>query len=225
MPKRIDQVRIGDKVLTATPRGGFALEPVIFWLHRDVTRRQVQYLRLVAKDPVSNATVALSISRSHFMHAAEPSKRIPALSGAEMRAATDLKVGQWVWALGNNDSSLKPFVVSSISLANIDGAYSVLTPSGTAIVDGVLTSNFADIVNEDGSFLCELFVEKHHIPAFLQMTMAPVRWGYRLLGSKVMNKICTPASHEAPTVQLASLIPIGEALQWAATMFRRTRTE
>lgn len=67
-------------ILTVTPDGNLVFEQVIFWLHHDAKRIQVPYLQIVATDPASNATAALSISRNHFLHTAAPTDRTPRLA-------------------------------------------------------------------------------------------------------------------------------------------------
>jgi hypothetical protein len=119
--------------------------------------------------------------------------------------------------MDESNAALKPYIVSSISVNIADGAYSVLTPSGNAIVDGILTSNYADIINNDGSFLSEVFVKMHRIPSFHHKVLAPVRWGYRLFGAKAMSALCSGAPHGAPSVEF------GKAIQRAVMMLQGSK--
>ena len=113
-PQRMDELRIGDRVLTATG----TYDPVERWLHREPASR-MQVLRLATK-----AGPTLVCSPKHVV--LRPDKSV---------YAAELRVGDEV-VLGTGETTR----LRSIAHGAATGKYAPLTASGTVVVDGVRCS-------------------------------------------------------------------------------------
>lgn len=205
------KLRLGDHIKVVSSSGDVKAETALFWLHNE-PNRHAAFLNIQAVSPETNAISSLRISGNHFLLASTAGAQgvVPSFAEAFMAPAKDVQPGWWIWVKSRGDSSeVTPAQVVRSTPELLRGVYSILTESGTVMVDGVAASNHADMVMKDGSLLSEVFVSKKNIPALHHAFLAPVRLVAKVLGSKAMEAaaLTSPLALEGSvTVSLGHLL-------------------
>jgi hypothetical protein len=206
---QLSSLRLHDKIKVIDASGSVKVEPALTWLHRNPSEFAT-YLRISAVDPKTNATAHLRISPNHFLQTSKATE-VPSFMSSEMAPAGDVEVGSWVWI--KSGSTMTPATVTAVAPEHLQGVYSLMTDSGTVIVDGVAASNHADIVLRDGSMLCESFVARKNIPKLHHAFLAPIRWASKVVGPKAMESLASKSNEGSLTVAFGT--GVQNAIYWA----------
>lgn len=203
----IDQLRLGDGIKVLDRFGNIRAEPALFWLHRNPTM-PTSYVRIQAIDMKTNKTVGLRISPNHFL----PVGETEVFGQSTMVPAMDLQLGWCIWV--KSKDALSPARVTSITPELLRGAYSIMTDSGTVIVDGVAASIHADVVLRDGSLMSEAFVSRKNIPTLHHFFLTPVRLMAKVLGPSAMETLSI-TSGQGGSFTVSSGMLLQKAVTWA----------
>lgn len=177
--KRMDELAIGDKVLTRAASGAVTYSDVYLFGHQD----QFSYTEFVALQLAVNK---LYLSHGHF---------IPTASGASctaensaacsrlMKRAEDVRVGDLVWAVNAVTGQFDLEVVRQKSVEMRVGLYNPFTLSGDLVVNGVLASAHSDW------FLDRVMPQSYvsQIPSIYQTIMSPMRAVYHVGGANAVK--------------------------------------
>lgn len=129
----MQDLEIGDKVLTMNPNGHLVYSPVIAFLDRAHTS-VLNYIKIETENNHN-----LLVSYRHLTFTNESSTPI---------YASDVQPGDYMFtAVGSSDSA-ELSKVTQVETVSAVGKYAPLTEEGTIIVDGILSSCYADIAAE-----------------------------------------------------------------------------
>ncbi|KAK9802866.1 hypothetical protein WJX72_001976 [[Myrmecia] bisecta] len=168
--KRMEELEVGDAVLTADLHGRRSFSEVYFFGHKDKAAHS-QQVRLT-----TNMTLGLTASAKHFV----PVCRAPGCTPASATTVykQDVKVGDIVW-LAAKAGAWEAAQVQAIDVIATTGLFNPYTKTGTIVVDGFLASCHSDwILDSLVPAGCS-----HHLPAVYQALFAPLRLAYNLLGA------------------------------------------
>ncbi|RWS09179.1 sonic hedgehog protein A-like protein [Dinothrombium tinctorium] len=135
-PKRIDQLEIGESVLTVDSRGNVVLSEVIMFLDRDSNFKRLYY----NIETESGAKIALT--ESHLLFISDAASNFESIG--EPVFARDVRVGQYLYKIVDRKTVKLEKIVNINSTVEL-GAYAPLTGEGTILVNGVLASCYAVI--------------------------------------------------------------------------------
>jgi hypothetical protein len=180
---RMDQLQLGDRVLTVLPNGSTSYSDVYIFGHR-LPNKRVTYLRIY-----TSGNISIHMSGSHYIHVARGAACLasPRVACAVTLPARLLQLGDVVFTVrpmpagssivaGLSDHAV-PTTIVSISKHTLDGMYAPFTLGGSIVVDGVLAHSMPEW------FVPPWFHNgplKHHMAAFYHASLAPVRLLYRL---------------------------------------------
>jgi hypothetical protein len=209
----MNTLRLGDRIKVVSSSGDIKAEPALFWLHRSPAKHS-SYLHIKAMNVDNNSTTTLRISPNHFLPISSNGEA-PVYSTSFMAPAMDVQTGWWVWVKSSDASSLSPALVTDVSRELHQGAYSIMTESGTVIVNGVAASNHADIIMRDGSLMCEMFASKRNIPAYQHAFLAPVRVAAKVLGPKAMEALSSKSVNSEGSLSVSFGMAVRNVIAWA----------
>ena len=168
--KPMEDVRVGDLVLSVNPATGVAaMEPVYSIAHKDLRKKAVTY-RLSTSCP----GVSLTLTPTHLLYVS--ADKSGGFSSVVLAPAKDVRVGDYVWSLHHGDVAPQPCAVVDVTVAESAGIINILPMSGTLVVDGTVASAFV----QDHADLWGLFPAPEggrQVP-LLQLLAAPLRWLY-----------------------------------------------
>ena len=133
--RRIESLRVGDKVLVIT-KNGIQSDPVITFIHRQPEIVE-KFLKIVTKKEK-----ILLITADHLLF-------VELMGQVTAIPARDVKVGDTVYVRGSHGSEKD--LVQSISTVYEKGAYAPVTLSGTILVNDVHTSCYFDVLSHEWS--------------------------------------------------------------------------
>lgn len=167
---RMEQLHIGDKVLTRGPGGSLVYDDVYVFGHEDPAA-----LSTFVQIHIQGAEQPLELTSGHFVPVAS------ATSTRRMKRAQDVRVGDTMYqAVGGR---LQPEAVTRVAFVERRGLYNPFTLGGDIVVNGVLTSVhsewFLDATVPDAW--------AHHLPAVYQALMTPARLLYRTFGAQAVR--------------------------------------
>lgn len=189
--RRMDELRVGDRVLAISKTGDLEYQDVYFFGHRD-SEAEAAFVRLELA-----GGAAFELTPDHFVHVLPPSAGADgvsvqlALSRARMAYAGDVRPGDAVLALPSADSAggagagLRVSKVLRASTVSRRGLYNPYTMGGSIVVDGVLASAHSAWLVDD---VFAAAGASHRLPAFFQGLFAPLRVAYRLAGPGFMQR-------------------------------------
>jgi hypothetical protein len=172
--RALSELAVGDKVLTVAADGSRAFEDVIFFDH-ELAAGVHAFVRL---NLASGA--ALELTGGHFVPVGAK------LSEAVMTRARDIKAGDAVFVLPAGAAAAEPVLVDSAGAVTREGAFAPVTTGGRVVVDGVVASSYSDWVLDP---LFDLLGAPEKLPAAMHAVHAPLRWGYAVLGPKVLRAL------------------------------------
>lgn len=156
--KLLKELHVGDKVLATDQQGNIVPSDFLMFLDQDrhITR---EFFVLETDEPHRR----LTLTPAHLVFVINNNTQ-----NSNIRAvfASDIKPGQWLYAVGNNwPHNLISAKVIRISVKHYEGSYAPITSHGTIIVDRVLAS-------------CYAVVDNHHLAHWV---FAPVRLWHSFL--------------------------------------------
>jgi hypothetical protein len=178
--KRMDELRVGDRVLAATPAGRLEYQDVYFFGHKDAAAT-ARFVRLELA-----GGRALELTPDHFVPVLAAGVA-PGLASARMTYARDVAEGDTVMVLAEGGGGLQAAAVVRASHMRRRGLFNPYTLGGTIVVDGVLASAHSSWVL-DGTFGAA--GASARLPAAYQALFAPLRAVYRMLGPAAMSAAC-----------------------------------
>ena len=155
--KRMDELRIGDKVLSQSESGKLVHSEVIMFMDRQSQVYVNNYVFIETDEPYTRTT----LSRQHLIFVAKTKN-----ATFQPIFASNVKPGHYLKVVRQNSSELIVARVRRVGEQVKLGAYAPLTTEGTIVVDNVLASCFA-LVQEQ---------------SFAQTMFSPWRFTYSLLG-------------------------------------------
>ncbi|XP_018417383.1 PREDICTED: desert hedgehog protein isoform X1 [Nanorana parkeri] len=132
--KLLSELQLGDKILTTDERGHLTSTEVLLFLHKDLDM-PASYIVIEAE----GHPYSLWLSPNHLIFAT----RDP-MAGFLPVYAHRVQVGDFVQIFVNG-TQLLPSKVVNLSIQEETGVYAPLTSHGTLLVDGILTSCYANI--------------------------------------------------------------------------------
>ena len=192
--RRMEDVRVGDLVLTAGPGGlaaqqqQLAYRPVYLLAHAE-QHVTALFVHLTANATSATGATALSLrlSQQHY---------IPVRGAADGAAwsykyARDVAVGDTVRVLGGQGGgdAVVEALVASVARTVERGLYNPLVFGGLPVVDGVVASDQSEWVLDD---VVPAGVVPQ-LPSVYGALFAPLRWAYLALGPRVWGQVIAPA--------------------------------
>ncbi|XP_029109519.1 sonic hedgehog protein A-like [Scleropages formosus] len=162
--KRVRDLRVGDRVLAADPRGNLVFSDVIMFLDRDVDTRRVFHV-IETREPRRTLTLTAAHLLFVVRNATAPGSHTVAIF------ASDVRPGHRVLVVDHLLGRLRAVTVERVYTEEHGGSFAPVTTEGTLVVDGVLASCYAAI--------------RDH--TWAHWALAPVRWTYTL-GSFLLPK-------------------------------------
>jgi hypothetical protein len=175
----MDELSIGDKVLTRSASGSITYSDVYLFGHND----HYNYAEYVALQLTVNK---LFLSHRHFIPTAYGSScsvANPAGCSQLMKHAQDVHVGDLVWAMNATTGQFQVYVVKQRSVEVRRALYDPFTLSGDLVVNGVLASAHSDWFLD--SVMPQSYVSS--IPSIYQAVMSPMRAAYHLGGASAVK--------------------------------------
>ncbi|CAL1298201.1 unnamed protein product [Larinioides sclopetarius] len=151
--KRMSELRIGDKVLVATPQGDLEYSEVILFLDRDPTDNRTY----IAIETESGARVILTPGHLIFT---EPDQRTADATDLHATYAKNVQIGHYVYVVSRGKLTLER--VRNISAESEVGVYAPLTRHGTVVVNDVVASCYAMMYEQSLAHLAFLPVRLLH---------------------------------------------------------------
>ena len=129
----ISDVKIGDKLQSASPDGKVVYAEVYGFGHREPAA-QATVIRVE-----TNHGPMLELTSTHMLHSGSTCCDFNGLVEAK-----DLEIGAVIWVV-DSDGTMAPSTVSSLKTLQATGMFNPLTRSSSLIVNGISASNFADV--------------------------------------------------------------------------------
>jgi len=139
--RSVQDLNIGDEVLTMSADGKLLYSPIVAFLDRAPLSMK-SFLEVVTEDQHK-----LQLTPTHLIFTNDSSKPV---------YASDVQIGSYVYTLGPYGHSVQLSKVTSVDMVSAVGMYAPLTKEGTVIVDGILASCYAEI-NAEQSDIHSLF--------------------------------------------------------------------
>ncbi|KAI8466133.1 MAG: hint module-domain-containing protein [Monoraphidium minutum] len=178
--RRMDELRIGDRVLAAGPGGALEYQDVYFFGHRDGAAA-ASFVRL----ELEGGSSALELTPDHFVPVLPAGGGSGALGAARMTYARDVAPGD-VLLIADGAGGLRPAAVSGAGAVRRRGLFNPYTLGGSVLVDGVLASAHSSwLVDGPAAALGA----SHAVPALLQALFAPLRALYWAAGPEAMEAV------------------------------------
>ena len=203
--RRMDELRVGDRVLAARPDGSTFYDDVYMFGHKDAAATG----SFVKLETAGGAALRLTPDHHVFVTRAGARLEIPASAA---------QVGDLVQVVGAGGAAALDAIVAK-TLAADRGLFNPYTLSGSIVVDGVAASCHSS------SFMDGVFAALNiPLPAGYQAMYAPVRALYRLLGARRMAALdpivdaVVAASNQGPAAVLAPFVASTCAVTAAAWM-------
>ena len=131
--KTMEQLRIGDKVLTQSASGDLTYSKVIMFLDSKPDAVIDNYIEIETENPKRR----IELTHKHLIYKSEDGQNFQATF------AENVKAGDIIKALSSDGSSIVTTSVSKIKLKLNYGAFAPLTEEGTVLVNGIMASCYA----------------------------------------------------------------------------------
>jgi len=183
--KRMEDLRVGDKVLAATPEGQLEFQDVYFFGHR-ASGVKAAFVRLDLDDYASDAAAApaLELTPDHFVPVITDGAASDLLRSARMTYARDVRAGDKLLIAAAGGERLRVASVAGVSYVRRAGLFNPYTLGGTIVVDGVLASAHSSWLVDGVAAALGL---THRLPAGFQLAFAPLRALYATAGPDFMQ--------------------------------------
>lgn len=210
--RRMDELRIGDRVAVVRPEGTRGFDEVYLFTHKDAVSTS-QYLRLTLASGRD-----LALSPRHFIPVASDS----AASWGQrvVKAANEVGIGDVVW-YETGEGVTASAAVTAIATEARTGLYNPLTLGGTILVDGVAASAHSD-------WFLDGILSPASQDVVYQAMFLPVRALYRVIGPEWTETVAerwgvVDAVRDASLAAVSGWLAVAMALLAAATMLVRRR--
>ncbi|MGD9509143.1 MAG: hypothetical protein AB7I59_24475 [Geminicoccaceae bacterium] len=210
--RRMDELRIGDRVAVMRPDGTRGFDEIYLFAHKDAVATS-QYLRLTLASGRE-----LALSPRHFIPVA--SDAAATWQQRVVKAANEVGIGDVVW-YETVDGATASAAVTAIATEARTGLFNPLTLGGTILVDGVAASAHSD-----------WFLDGVLSPAgqdvVYQAMFLPVRALYRVIGPEWTETIAerwgvVDAVRDASPTAVSGWLALALALMAAVTVLVRRR--
>lgn len=129
----MDQLEIGDKILTQSASGSLIYSKVIMFMDAKPDLAIKSFIEIETENPKRK----IQLTKRHLIITSRDNNNF------EATFAENVNRGDFVKVLLSNESSLAAARVSSVRLQANVGAYAPLTEEGTILVNGILASCYA----------------------------------------------------------------------------------
>jgi len=164
----LSQVQIGDRVLVSSEKDGEKYEPIYSFGHYDPTATGGNYLQItVDDDKTSSSTLQLSKNHMVFLDTTtnhnNPDRVLPA-SKLRIGDRLVLSLDDTTTTTNNNNNNTNGIItdIQPVVSSSIIGAYAPFTPSGKLYVNGILTSSYVALFDNDDTATALLPASFHH---------------------------------------------------------------
>ena len=141
--KTMEQLRIGDKVLTQSTSGDLLYSKVIMFMDSKPDAVINNYIEIETDNPKRR----IELTKKHLILKSENGQSF------EATFAENVKAGDIIKALSSNGTSLVTTMVRKIKWKRNYGAFAPLTEEGTVLVNGIMASCYALTENHDMAHL------------------------------------------------------------------------
>jgi len=141
--KTMEQLRIGDKVLTQSTSGDLTYSKIIMFLDWKPDAVSSDYVEIKAENPKRR----IELTKKHLIFKSEDGQNFEAVF------AENVKAGDIIKALSSDGSSIVTTRVSKVKLKQKHGAFAPLTEEGTLLVNGIMASCYALTENHNMAHL------------------------------------------------------------------------
>ena len=131
--KTMEQLRVGDKVLTQSTSGNLIYSKVIMFMDSKPDAVINNYIEIETENPKRR----IELTKKHLILKSENGQNF------EATFAENVKAGDIIKALSSNGTSLVTTMVRKIKLKRNFGAFAPLTEEGTVLVNGIMASCYA----------------------------------------------------------------------------------
>ncbi len=136
--KLMEDLKLGDRVLSTTTTGELVYSPVIAFL--DKSDKVMAFVKI----ETNNNEHFLTSTHLIFRHKLSSGS----LSTSEAVFASKIQAGDYIFTLSSNKSIIAE-TVNTVSYVDMEGAYGPLTAEGTVVVNNIATSCYAVIENHN----------------------------------------------------------------------------
>lgn len=210
--RRMDELRIGDRVAVMLPDGTRGFDEIYLFTHKDAVSTN-QYIRLTLASGRE-----LALSPRHFIPVATDAAAT--WDGRVVKAAEEVGMGDVVW-YESADGTTASAPVTAIATEARPGLYNPLTFGGTILVDGVAASAHSD-------WFLDGVLSPASQDVVYQALFLPVRALYRLIGPEWTEIIAerwgvVDAVRDASLAAASGWLALTLALMAAVTVLVRRR--
>ena len=207
--RRMDELRIGDRVEVVRADGSLGFEDVYLFTHKDGAT-SAAYVTLTLDSGRS-----LTLSPRHFIPTAQDGG---SWQGHLLKAAEEVAIGDTVWYRAD-DGAMASARVAAAATGVRAGLYNPLTLGGTIVVDGVAASAHSD-------WFLDGIASPGTQAAVYQAMFAPVRLIYAAIGPAWTETVAeswgvvdlvrdgTDTRGTLVALFLAAMLLVGGALAW-----------
>ena len=205
--RRMDELRIGDRVAVMLPDGTRGFDDVYLFTHKDGVATNAYRILTLASGR------QLALSPRHFIPVAGDGSA--GWGVRVVKAAEEVGIGDVVW-YDEADGSTASAAVTEVATQARPGLFNPLTMGGTIVVDGVVASAHSD-------WFLDGIVSPATQDVVYQALFLPVRAAYRVIGPEWTETIAErwgvvdamrDASLPSALGWLAALAGAGLALVW-----------
>ena len=164
-PTRMDQLQIGDMVLTTNQNGGYEYSPVYSFGHK-AHMVKASFLQLI----LETTSKPLEISSNHLLYRYDDAEKKPRLV-----PASSVKTGDRLITFQHGSSDT--VTVQGVRTITREGIYAPFTGTGDIVINGIRTSNYIALPPEFQKYLT--FAQQHWLQ---HMAYTPYRWYCSWLG-------------------------------------------
>ena len=131
--KRIDELKIGNKVLSVSSSGKLQFSSIVMFMDKKPTATIEDYVTIQTEKPDKE----IVLTKKHVIFASKDAIHY------QPRFAEKVQLGDFVKVLAQDGCTMVSAKVVNVALQCFTGAYAPLTEEGTILVNGVLASCYA----------------------------------------------------------------------------------
>ena len=136
--KRMDEVKVGNKVLSVSSSGQLQFSPIIMFMDNKPTEIVEDFVIIETENPAKK----IELTKKHVIFASKDAVHFQPIF------AEKVQLGDFVKALTHDGSTVVPAKVVKVTTQCFTGAFAPLTAEGTILVNGILASCYALIEDQ-----------------------------------------------------------------------------